>query len=153
METYILEDNYNNKKKSITYSINESGCYICVSHAKNRNGYYKIKRYSKSIDLHVWIYKVFNGRIEDKNIVRHTCNNRGCINPKHLITGTYRDNYNDMVKSGISKNKLNINDVKQIKWYLKNTDLKHYEIAEIFSINVDRVSKISSGLTWKNVEI
>ena len=34
------------------------------------------------------------------NIVRHTCDNRRCINPKHLVLGTHKDNSQDMVQRG-----------------------------------------------------
>ena len=37
----------------------------------------------------------------DRNLhVLHTCDNRRCINPKHLFLGTPQDNTNDMIQKG-----------------------------------------------------
>ncbi len=33
-------------------------------------------------------------------VMRHTCHNTGCCNPEHLITGTHKDNTQDMIKAG-----------------------------------------------------
>lgn len=34
------------------------------------------------------------------NICRHTCDVRACVNPDHLLDGTYQDNSDDMVARG-----------------------------------------------------
>lgn len=33
-------------------------------------------------------------------VVMHTCDNRKCVNPNHLESGTYRDNTQDMLAKG-----------------------------------------------------
>jgi hypothetical protein len=33
-------------------------------------------------------------------LVMHTCDNRPCINPDHLMIGTYQDNHDDMRSKG-----------------------------------------------------
>ncbi len=37
---------------------------------------------------------------ETPAVVMHTCDNRRCINPTHLVSGTYRDNTQDMLAKG-----------------------------------------------------
>lgn len=50
---------------------------------------------SKTV-AHRVVYEVMNGKIEDPSlVVRHTCDNPPCCNPKHLILGTRGDNARD----------------------------------------------------------
>jgi len=45
-------------------------------------------------------FAVFNGSIQPGKLVCHTCDNRGCFNPKHLYQGTLSDNTRDMYERG-----------------------------------------------------
>lgn len=49
-------------------------------------------------------YTLFNGPIEGGLHVRHTCDNPGCTNPLHLVTGTHTDNMRDMAERGRARN-------------------------------------------------
>lgn len=45
-------------------------------------------------------WRLFRGQIPDGNFVCHHCDNKLCINPDHLFTGTHQDNLNDAVSKG-----------------------------------------------------
>lgn len=45
-------------------------------------------------------YEIFNGPIPEGHVVRHKCDNTGCVNPEHLITGTQADNIQDAISRG-----------------------------------------------------
>jgi hypothetical protein len=47
-----------------------------------------------------WV--IANGPIPDALGILHKCDNRLCVNPIHLFTGTHRDNMEDMVSKGRS---------------------------------------------------
>jgi hypothetical protein len=58
-----------------------------------------------SVLVHRLSFIVFNGPLLPGQVVRHTCDNPPCVNPKHLIAGTHADNMADMVKRGRARNR------------------------------------------------
>lgn len=56
-----------------------------------------LPRVRKSLWVHRLAYELTKGEIPKGMLIRHTCDNTLCINPKHLLLGTAKDNYDDMV--------------------------------------------------------
>ncbi len=72
-----------------------SGC-IVWKEAISYNGYSKIgDKY-----LHRIVAEMYYGRLPDKAVVMHTCDNPPCINPEHLRVGTCSDNVLDSARKG-----------------------------------------------------
>ena len=60
---------------------------------------------SKSTYLHRFVYAVYNDQaLTKEDVIMHTCDNRICINPKHLKKGTIQTNNSDRDR----KRRLNI---------------------------------------------
>ena len=70
---------------------------------KNNIGYGMIRDEDKMRTTHRVSYEEHNDTIIPKGkVVMHTCDNRSCVNPDHLIQGTQQQNMRDMVNKGRS---------------------------------------------------
>lgn len=70
------------------------------------SGYGQLTENKKYWLAHRYSYSCCYGEIGKGKVIRHTCHNPKCCNPKHLISGTQADNWNDSrVKNIISMKK------------------------------------------------
>jgi len=78
----------------------EGGCDTCWQWLSGTNtfGYGRISINGKRRIVHREMYKSFYGPIKNGNVVRHSCDNRRCCNPLHLLQGTQKENVKDMVE-------------------------------------------------------
>lgn len=83
----------------------ENNCWVWKGPVDKRLGYGRTSFIGESMTAHRTAYilafgyylKYVNGR---RLCVRHLCNNKLCINPKHLALGTYTDNGRDASVAG-----------------------------------------------------
>lgn len=75
-------------------------------------GYITVKTYgspffsANSTSLHRLIYAVFhNTFLKSDQIIMHSCDNRKCVNPNHLVLGTILENNQDRAKKQKSPKK------------------------------------------------
>lgn len=130
----------------------------------NRYGYYVIRVYRQNnkgknynFEAHRIAYLLSNGSLPTDLLVCHQCDNRLCVNPKHLFLGTYQDNSSDMVKKKrqvigqqVKGAKLSPEEVQEIRRMLKIGKTKT-QIAKMFGVNDGTISFIEKGQTWKHV--
>ncbi len=101
-------------------------------------------------------YELASGPIPEGLILRHSCDNSLCCNPRHLTPGTFADNSRDCVERGRiahgeKHGRAKIN-TEQALYIRRNPDkLKGVELASRFGISESTVSYIRSGSpkTWK----
>lgn len=98
--------------------------------------------------------------VPDGMVVRHTCDNKYCVNPAHLILGTQADNVRDAVERRINcrgerhgRRTLNEAQVREIKRLLQEGGISQRQIADRFpAITTSAIEGIASGRTWSWVE-
>lgn len=84
---------------SANSTVTLSGCREWQK-ALNNDGYGLIRNGAKIVSAHRLAYELANGPIPAGLLVRHTCDNRKCVNPDHLLVGTNQDNTRDMLERG-----------------------------------------------------
>lgn len=114
------------------------------------------KPYRGSTTAHRYSYVLANGPVAPDLLVRHTCDNPPCCNPRHLIPGTALDNHRDMVERqradwqnghkrqfGPRYKKLSDDDVRAIR-LLHADGKKAWEIAPAYHVAESHVYAIIS---------
>jgi hypothetical protein len=112
--------------------------------SKDAYGYGQIRRNNKLIKAHRVALAEDEGIELPPSSVkcRHSCDNPGCINPKHLSWGTQRDNIQDAVERGRMRKKLTLAQHAAIK--IDTRKLK--EISAEYKVTEATVSRIRNGI-------
>lgn len=141
-----------NRLKPIEYIKTKNGCYECISHKADKNGYIDMCINNNRVKLHRYIYSKFFNNIKDNEVVRHRCDNASCINPEHLEIGSHRDNVEDRCKRGRSavgtshgRNKLTEQQVKEIRSNEKDSISK---LSRMYGVDRKNIRLIKQFKTW-----
>lgn len=140
------------KRKPIEFEITQEGCFECVSHRRDKNGYAKAFWNLKDVSLHRYIFEECFGEIPESMVVRHKCDNPPCINPEHLELGTHKENMNDKVERGRSASKERNGRAKLTEGIvneIRSSSESSYELSEKFSISISQIQKIRRYENWK----
>lgn len=140
--------------------ISESGCHEWIS-SLNNTGYGRFELNGKTHSAHRIAWELANGPIPEGMCVLHHCDNRRCVNPKHLFLGSLSDNALDAVAKGrIVSPKLggeNHPMVKLTKEKVLEIRASHTkgetqkDIAVRHNISQTHVSSIVRRKTWKHI--
>jgi hypothetical protein len=114
---------------------------------KNRTGYGLVKISGKRQAAHRASYTLSVGPIPEGLLVRHTCDNRLCINPDHLLVGTNSDNTADMYTRGRQASKLTPDDVAIIR----ASSEKGTTLAREYGVSDSTISKARLGRSWASL--
>lgn len=113
---------------------------------------------NKNISAHRFSYELHNGSIEAGRHVLHTCDNKRCVNPKHLRLGSCKQNVKEAFERGLRKpipslsgennpkSKLTLEQVRFIK---QHPELRHTELAKMFGLSPNCIRGVRTGRTWK----
>lgn len=112
----------------------------------------------KSIYAHRFSYLIYNGDIESGLLVRHTCDNKKCVNPEHLVLGSNKDNSNDMVSRNrqtktedVSLSKLTNSEVLELREMESSGNYSVKELSDAFGVCESSINKIIKRDTWASI--
>lgn len=60
------------------------------------SGYGELGFKRVKMGAHRFSYLLVKGDLEAGQVIRHLCNNRSCVNPFHLVQGSYKQNWEDI---------------------------------------------------------
>lgn len=118
--------------------INPDKCLLGFGNTQNKQGYYTCSANAKPgyIQHRYITSKIYNLNYKDGKSweSRHTCNNKTCINPHHLIPGTKSENTIDFFISVNRGNFLRNDQVIEIFNKHKNEKIKQLELAKLYGV-------------------
>lgn len=136
----------------------EGSCWNWIA-AINDTGYgaFGRTRNEGPIGAHRYSYELEYGPIPVGQSVLHSCDNRACVNPRHLRAGTQAENITDAVTRGRNAKgnqlpgaKLTPESVGAVRALLAS-GMKPTAIARVLGVNHHTVTDIRDGVTWKHV--
>ena len=122
-------------------------------------GYGSFKLTAVTIRAHRYSYEIHTGLIPRGMVIRHSCDNRKCVNPAHLELGTQQDNIDDMHNRGRNvdvrgeahpRAKLTENDVISIRCMLAD-GLSYAGIVKMYPVSHKAIHDIKHKITWEHV--
>lgn len=105
-------------------------------------------------------YERAHGPIPTGQLVRHTCDNPPCVNPRHLLLGTDADNNHDMMQRGRNRQphgerqgsaKLTDEQVREIRSLYASGSWSQQRLGLRYGIHQATVSVIVRRAGWKHV--
>ncbi len=116
-------------------------------------GYGKFFLRGKTWRAHRLSWTISYGEIPGGLFVLHRCDNRACVNPRHLFLGNQADNMADMVSKGrhfgrSRDTRLSESDVYAIRFIDENTALKQVQIAKLYGVSRNQINNILCGIRW-----
>ena len=123
------------------HEVEVNGCWVWTG-AVFATGYGNAHRRGKTVSAHRLAYETWVGPIPEGLVVRHSCDNRPCINPDHLSQGTHKQNMEDKSRKDRNANtKLSTDDVIDIRW-VHGLGASGQSIARAFGVSPTTVSTI-----------
>lgn len=136
-----------------------NGCWLWTA-STFKDGYGQISDViddeKKNLRAHIVSYEMAYGPVADGLKVCHHCDNRPCVRPDHLFTGTNRENIEDMVRKGRStkgerngRAKLSTTDVEAIRTAYDTGQTNKSELGRRFGVSEAQIRNVVRGVQWQ----
>lgn len=126
---------------------------------KDRQGYGRFEFNGKNQLAHRFAYYIATGHDPGDLFVCHSCDNAGCVNPKHLWLGTCKENMQDAARKGRMARgerartaKLTESDVLHIRERYAAGGIIYQELADKYGVNSGNICQVVNRRTWTHVK-
>lgn len=140
--------------------VDESGCWIWTAAKRGRMNPYGAFGVNKTVQsAHVVSWCIANDepRVPVGFLVTHECDNKACVNPRHLKLGTNASNMQDARDRGIGKGpgcewrKLTESGVRDIRRRYESGEATIDELAVEFHVGPTAILRVVNRKTWRHV--
>lgn len=144
---------------SIGWIIDDNECWIWNgSKAHKRGGYGQISNGRNNVlKAHRVSYEYFNGEIPNGLIVRHICDNPPCINPKHLLVGTTKDNARDAIERSRATHQVMSGEMcpaSKLTWEqvleIRSSKESYGKLSKKYNVSKTAIANIIKNKVWKD---
>jgi hypothetical protein len=125
---------------------------------RNLSGYGKFWLNGRTDLAHRVSYELHNGPIPAGLQVRHTCDNRSCVNPAHLLVGTGKENARDALDRGRYRRgvdnpraKLTAAQVSEIRERWREGAETQVSMARRFNVSKSAIQWVLNGRSWNGI--
>jgi len=133
------------------------GCWIWTGCVLD-NGCAQFWYNGKMVKASRFVWEITNGPIPDGMFVCHHCDNRRCVNPKHLFLGTHQDNMRDAIQKqrlaygeahGMAK--LTDKKVREIRKKYALGGVTYKQLATHYGVSPSLIGQVVRKEVWKHV--
>ena len=135
------------------------GCLVAPE-PLNHNGYRASQFQGKRFLVHrVILARKLGRELRPKEVTRHTCHRRACLNPGHLLVGSHKGNTHDMIRAGRHTAlklrgeakggaKLCDDDVREIRRRYGQGSTSYLKLAKVYGVSKTTIERIVQGKRW-----
>jgi hypothetical protein len=113
----------------------------------------------QSILAHRYAYEQHRGPIPVGQFVLHHCDNRSCVNPRHLFCGTQQANVDDMINKGRDRKRGMAGDenhrakiTEAIVREIRASPTTAKILAQRYGVSVSQINRVRQRRKWTHIE-
>lgn len=133
------------------------GCWLWTG-VPEKNGYCRFWLCNQNHSSHRVSFVLSGGEFKEGGYVLHNCQNRHCVNPAHLYSGTPKQNQDDRKRDGTLCDgqschlaKLTESLVIKMRVMRAERGSSYEELGLLFGVSPDTAANTCKWRTWKNI--